>query len=423
MKKNISIAMKIALSLLILLVLGFIVLVIYAKYFYNRDVKVVSYYADELCIGKEAFKAEFEEIYQVTLDEYSLYPSKHLNMDSLHEKYLQRIEKEAKTPVEFGKLLKEYFAVLNAGHASVYLNDYTANYAPSYIEGRVFIDNPNLYMCENGFQDKDEIVSINKIPVAEWITTNEKYTPSSTEKCRKLMTARKIFRSWSDTTATYQVIRNQDTVSLTLNLKKASAFHEKQNPTVEWTVLRDSIGYIRILSMMDPVVDEFDRAYQKVKELSNLIVDVRENGGGSSGNGKKICEYLIHKPQPHCVSPDWEIIPRKDLYKGKLFLLTSIYTFSAAESFTLDLKESGNVIIIGEGTGGDTGNRPRTFHTTNGIYFRLPTREPSFSPNGFPMEGKSIMPHYEVYQSVNDFMKNLDTVLDFTLQMIDTNNQ
>lgn len=319
--------------------------------------------------------------------------------------------------------MKEYFAALNAGHASVYLNDYTANYAPSYIEGRVFIDNPNLYMCENGFQDKDEIVSINKIPVAEWISTNEKYTPSSTEKCRKLMTARKIFRSWSDTTATYQVIRNQDTVSLTLNLKKASAFHEKQNPTVEWTVLQDSIGYIRILSMMDSVVDEFDRAYQQVKDFPDLIVDVRENGGGSSGNGKKICEYLIHKPQPHCVSPDWEIIPRKDSYKGKLFLLTSTYTFSAAESFTLDLKESGNAIIIGEGTGGDTGNRPRTFHTTNGIYFRLPTREPSFSPNGFPMEGKSIMPHYEVYQSVNDFMKNLDTVLDFTLQMIDTNNQ
>ena len=42
MKKNIRIAAKAALSLLILLVLGFIGLVIYAKYFYNRDVKVVS---------------------------------------------------------------------------------------------------------------------------------------------------------------------------------------------------------------------------------------------------------------------------------------------------------------------------------------------------------------------------------------------
>lgn len=38
------------------------------------------------------------------------------------------------------------------------------------------------------------------------------------------MTARKIFRSWSDTTVTYQVIRNQDTVSLTLNLKKHLPF-------------------------------------------------------------------------------------------------------------------------------------------------------------------------------------------------------
>lgn len=56
---------------------------------------------------------------------------------------------------------------------------------------------------------------------------------------------------------------------------------------MEWTVLQDSIGYIRILSMMDPVVDEFDRAYQQVKDFPDLIVDVRENGGGNSGNGKK----------------------------------------------------------------------------------------------------------------------------------------
>lgn len=132
------------------------------------------------------------------------------------------------------------------------------------------------------------------------------------------MTTRKIFRSWSDTTATFQVIRNQDTVSLKLNLKKASAFQEKKSPNVEWKVLQDSIGYIRILSMMDPVVDEFDRAYQQVKGFANLIVDVRDNGGGSSGNGKRICEYLIQKPQPYCVSPAWEIIPREDSYRGKL---------------------------------------------------------------------------------------------------------
>ena len=163
------------------------------------------------------------------------------------------------------------------------------------------------------------------------------------------------------------------------------------------------------------------RLYQRPvddKTLPYLIIDVRNNGGGNSGNGKKLCEYLVRKPQPHCVSPDTEITPRPDAYQGKLFLLTSTYTFSAAESFTLDLKESGNATLIGEATGGDTGNRPQTFETSGGIFFRLPTREPSFSPQGFPMEGKGIPPHYEAHQTVANFMNNQDTVLETALQLI-----
>lgn len=126
--------------------------------------------------------------------------------------------------------------------------------------------------------------------------------------------------------------------------------------------------------------------------------------------------------QPHCVTPNKEITPpRQDAYQGKLFLLTGTYTFSAAESFTLDLKESGNAVLIGEETRGDTGNRPQTYYTTNEIYFRLPTKEPSVSPAGFPMEGTGIPPHYQVHQTVSDFMQDRDTVLEFALQMITDN--
>ena len=233
------------------------------------------------------------------------------------------------------------------------------------------------------------------------------------------MTVRKAFRSWSDTTVTYRVIRDQDTLDLKLALKKETFFPKEEQPnTVEWKVLQDSIGYINIRSMMNPVTEEFDKAYQQLKTLPYLIIDVRNNGGGNSGNGKKLCEYLVRKPQSHCVSPNSEITPHPDAYQGKLFLLTSTYTFSAAESFTLDLKESGNATLIGEATGGDTGNRPQTFETSGGIFFRLPTREPSFSPQGFPMEGKGIPPHYEAHQTVADFMKNRDTVLETALQLI-----
>ena len=59
------------------------------------------------------------------------------------------------------------------------------------------------------------------------------------------------------------------------------------------------------------------------------------------------------------------------------------------------LKESGTVTLIGEATGGDTGNGPRPFCTKQRIYFRIPTRQPDVSSKGFPMEGIGIPPHHQ----------------------------
>ena len=89
-------------------------------------------------------------------------------------------------------------------------------------------------------------------------------------------------------------------------------------------------------------------------------------------NGVNICKYFIREAQPHCVSKSYIMQPEADAYKGKIYLLTDTYTLSAAESFTLDMKESGNVTLIGEATGGDTGNGPRPFCTKQRTYFRIP---------------------------------------------------
>ena len=53
--------------------------------------------------------------------------------------------------------------------------------------------------------------------------------------------------------------------------------------------------------MMGNVVEEFEQAYEQVREMPYLIVDVRNNGGGNSDNGRRIAEYLIHQEQAHCV--------------------------------------------------------------------------------------------------------------------------
>lgn len=421
MKKPIKYVLVVLGSIVGLLLVGFVALIIYAKYFYQNQDDVVSYYAEEWNIGKDDFLNEFEELYQITLDNYSLYQSKGLNMDSIHSSLVKRIENPDIDKFEFGNILREFFGALNAGHASVYLRDYTAGYSPVFIEDRIFVDNPNEYLKANGFNDKDEIIGIDGVAIADWLDENEKFTPASTDGARRLMTALKAFRSWSDTIVRYEVIRDADTLEIKLPLKKYDLLPPMQENTdiVEWKIINDSIGYINITSMMDPVTDEFVKAYNSVSSLPYLIVDIRNNGGGNSGNGIDIAEYLIRNPQPHCVDPKRVMEPQPNAYNGQIYLLIDTYTFSAAESFALDIKESNNAILIGSATAGDTGNCPKAFNTSGGIYFRIPTRKPAVSPKGFPMEGTGIRPDYEVIRTVSDFMDNHDTVLDFAVGAIE----
>ena len=134
-------------------------------------------------------------------------------------------------------------------------------------------------------------------------------------------------------------------------------------------------------------------------------------------NGEKLCEYLLKREKTHCLY-DKTLKPRADAYRGKVFLLIDTRTFSAAESFAIDLWESGEVILIGCPTAGDTGSHPEIFHSPSGLSFRLATSEPRLSPGGFPLEGRGVPPHYKVAQTVRDFLAGIDTQLEFALGLI-----
>lgn len=292
-----------------------------------------------------------------------------LNMDSLLQSYIARVRR-AQTGTDYGLIVQEYISALQCSHAITCYNMYTANQRVAFIEDSLFVDKPNDYLAEHGFQDKDRIIAIDGLPYKQWIEQNEKYTEASTAPYRRLRTAYDVFRSYADTLRSYTLLRGNDTLIVTLSLKQRDYFPDNEEKTVETKILQDSIGYLDIKTMMDPVMADFKAAYPKVKDLPYLIIDVRRNGGGNSANGLDICKYFIREAQPHCVSKNYIMQPEADAYKGKVYLLTDTYTLSAAESFTLDMKESGNVTLIGEATGGDTGNGPRPFHTKHRTYFR-----------------------------------------------------
>jgi len=107
---------------------------------------------------------------------------------------------------------------------------------------------------------------------------------------------------------------------------------------------------------------QFETEFEKLKDKPFMIIDLRYNSGGNSGNSEKITKNLIREKQKASVSSK-TLKPTPNNYKGTLIVLIGTSTFSAAESFALDSMESGNAIFIGSETRGDTGNIPRDFKT------------------------------------------------------------
>lgn len=130
--------------------------------------------------------------------------------------------------------------------------------------------------------------------------------------------------------------------------------------------LPGNIGYIDLRGFMDAEsgADTVAAAMTFLANTDALIFDLRQNGGGSPEMVALISSYLFGNERVHLNSLYWRegnrteeywtnpSVPGKK-YTGKdVYILTSHYTFSAAEEFTYNLKNLKRATIIGETTGG-----------------------------------------------------------------------
>ena len=94
-------------------------------------------------------------------------------------------------------------------------------------------------------------------------------------------------------------------------------------------------------------------------------------------------------------------------------VLSGPATFSAAEDFLVAWKNSGRGKIIGEASGGSTG-QPLSFALPGGGSARVCTKKDMF-PDGAEWVGKGIQPDIVVQATVADVQAGKDTVLNRAL--------
>jgi len=178
---------------------------------------------------------------------------------------------------------------------------------------------------------------------------------------------------------------------------------------LEVKVLEGNIGYLDLRGFHDVRYAE-DVAVESMNKLmatDALIIDLRRNGGGSPTMIQLISSYLFSDQPVHLNTFYWrpadeytetwtlEEIPgtrRPDL---EVFILTSSYTFSAAEEFSYNLKHMKRATLIGETTGG--GAHPGgPLPASHGFTVWVPQGRAINPVTGTNWEGKGVEPHIAV---------------------------
>ncbi|MEL6867800.1 MAG: S41 family peptidase [Bacteroidota bacterium] len=161
--------------------------------------------------------------------------------------------------------------------------------------------------------------------------------------------------------------------------------------------------------------------------LQNLIIDLRKNSGGPGTHSAELLSYIAQSPftyfnQQTDYGPQYKspIPPNEWAFQGKVFLLIGHENGSSANHFLSLVKQHQWATLIGAETAG-------TFTCNdNSHYYRLPntgisvrnatstftTTATQFSPL------RGIFPDHPVQQTLADYLKEKDTVLTYTLNLL-----
>lgn len=199
---------------------------------------------------------------------------------------------------------------------------------------------------------------------------------------------------------------------------------------ITYKKLRDNIGYIYYDSFSSSISPNLlDNILALFVTCDGLIIDVRNNGGGSLTNVEVIAShfitertlggYLLHKtgpahddfsePYPFYINPAEGHI----LYGKPVAVLANRHTYSAANNFVQVMKSLPQVTIIGDRTGGG-GGLPFTYNLPNGWNIRL-SSSPILDAQGNNTEW-GIDPDIKVDMAPDAQQTGRDAILDRAIE-------
>jgi hypothetical protein len=200
---------------------------------------------------------------------------------------------------------------------------------------------------------------------------------------------------------------------------------------LRYLIMRDSIGYVYYGDFSNAVGEaNLDEMFLHFRDCKALIIDVRNNGGGSLVYSERIaarfltekiiCSYIVHKtgkghndfsePYPIELEPSSRI-----RWLRPVAILTNRSCYSATNDFVNKMKQLPHVTLIGDRTGGGCG---LPFHSEipNGWSVRFST-SPILDANKEITE-YGVDPDLKVDMSESALLNNIDSIIETALDYL-----
>ncbi len=150
-------------------------------------------------------------------------------------------------------------------------------------------------------------------------------------------------------TVKIKVLRGEE--KLEFNVERASIRVYK----IKYEMLDNDIGYIDFDSFTDTCDEEFEEAYNDLKNkgMKSLIVDLRDNTGGYVDSALNIADLFLDKGETILITEDnknneeIDVAKREKIIDMPVVLLVNDYSASASEILTGCLKDHKIATIIG----------------------------------------------------------------------------
>ncbi|MFA6941731.1 MAG: S41 family peptidase, partial [Clostridiaceae bacterium] len=235
----------------------------------------------------------------------------------------------------------------------------------------------------------------------------------------------------------------------------------------EEKILKENkIAYLKVKSMSSRTLESDGKKiiefFNKIKDYSYLIIDIRGNGGGTDDYWQSnIVEPLISEPKSESIAMAYKgnyikpfltgrgiitkpidkipeqfksnyvsdmeqfsagtkiVKPRNSVnFKGKVYLLTDDRVYSSSESFAAFCKASGFAELVGTTTGGDgIGIDPCVMALpSSGLVIRF-SLDMGINSDGTVNEKTHTKPDIYAEPAYEDFLKGRDTILNKVLEL------